>query len=256
MNQILVTEKLYITPELKRKKKIYKINFILSIIVVIILISFYIHSEYAKNQEEEISEELLSGIAENTDNTDNTDTTANKYDEAEDDVWRVFIASTEMAQENNDIGTENTEGTKVTTAKITTNGKEYEYVGRIKIPKINVDFVILNPTDDQLVAWLKVSPCKFYGANPNEIGNLCIAGHNYRNKKFFSKVPTLVVGDKIEITDLSKNTMTYVIYDKYTVNPDDTECLDQITNGKRIVTLITCTNDSKQRVIVKAKELS
>ena len=119
-----------------------------------------------------------------------------------------------------------------------------------------MDFVILNPTDDQLVAWLKVSPCKFYGANPNEIGNLCIAGHNYRNKKFFSKVPTLVVGDKIEITDLSKNTMTYVIYDKYTVNPDDTECLDQITNGKRIVTLITCTNDSKQRVIVKAKELS
>ena len=27
MNQILVTEKLYITPELKRKKKMYKIRF-------------------------------------------------------------------------------------------------------------------------------------------------------------------------------------------------------------------------------------
>ena len=27
MNQILVTEKLYVTPELKKKKKIYKINF-------------------------------------------------------------------------------------------------------------------------------------------------------------------------------------------------------------------------------------
>ena len=31
MNQILVTKKLYITPELKRKKKIYKANFVLSI---------------------------------------------------------------------------------------------------------------------------------------------------------------------------------------------------------------------------------
>ena len=253
MNQILVTEKLYITPELKRKKKIYKINFILSIIVVIILISFYIYSEYAKSQEEEISEELLSGVAENT---ENTDMTANEYDEAEDDVWRVFIASTERVQENNNIGTENIEGTKATSAKITTNGKEYEYVGRIKIPKINVDFVILNPTKDQLVDWLKVSPCKFYGVNPNEIGNLCIAGHNYRNKKFFSKVPTLVVGDKIEITDLSNNTISYVIYDKYTVAPDDMRCLDQVTNGKKIITLITCTNDSKQRVIVKAKELN
>ena len=29
MNQILVTEKVYVTPELKRKKAIYKINFIL-----------------------------------------------------------------------------------------------------------------------------------------------------------------------------------------------------------------------------------
>lgn len=253
MNQILVTEKLYITPELKRKKKIYKINFILSIIVVIILISFYIYSEYAKSQEEEISEELLSGVAENT---ENTDMTANEYDEAEDDVWRVFIASTERVQENNNIGTENIEGTKATSAKITTNGKEYEYVGRIKIPKINVDFAILNPTDEQLVDWLKVSPCKFYGSNPNEVGNLCIAGHNYRNKKFFSKVPTLLVGDKIEITDLSKNTLTYVIYDKYTVDPEDIRCLDQVTNGKKIITLITCTNDSKQRVIVKAKELN
>ena len=28
MNQILVTEKLYITPELKKKKKMYKFNFI------------------------------------------------------------------------------------------------------------------------------------------------------------------------------------------------------------------------------------
>ena len=31
MNQILVTEKLYVTPELKRKKKVYKFNFIISI---------------------------------------------------------------------------------------------------------------------------------------------------------------------------------------------------------------------------------
>lgn len=28
MNQILVTKKLYITPELKRKKKIYKFDFL------------------------------------------------------------------------------------------------------------------------------------------------------------------------------------------------------------------------------------
>ena len=34
MNQILITEKLYVTPELKRKKKLYKFEFILSIPLV------------------------------------------------------------------------------------------------------------------------------------------------------------------------------------------------------------------------------
>ena len=29
MNQILITEKLYVTPELKRKKKIYKFDFVI-----------------------------------------------------------------------------------------------------------------------------------------------------------------------------------------------------------------------------------
>lgn len=31
MNQIIVTEKIYVTPELRRKKKIYKIQFALSV---------------------------------------------------------------------------------------------------------------------------------------------------------------------------------------------------------------------------------
>ena len=132
------------------------------------------------------------------------------------------------------------------------NGNTYEIVGKIKIPSINVDYSILSETSDEL---LKVSVCKFWGANPNQIGNLCIAGHNYRNKRFFSKVPTLKVGDIIEITDLTKKTQKYAVYDKYTVDPTDTSCTSQITNGKKIVTLITCTDDSKQRVIVQAEAI-
>ena len=59
MNQILVTEKLYITPELKRKKKIYKFYFILSVFVVCILTSFYIYAEYDRNKSAEASQQLL-----------------------------------------------------------------------------------------------------------------------------------------------------------------------------------------------------
>ena len=45
------------------------------------------------------------------------------------------------------------------------------------------------------------------------------------------------------------------IYNKYNVDPEDVSCLEQKTKGKNEITLITCTDDSKQRVIVKAKEV-
>ena len=39
---------------------------------------------------------------------------------------------------------------------------------------------------------LDVSVCRFAGPMPNEIGNLCIAGHNYVNNNFFG-TPTLLL---------------------------------------------------------------
>ena len=125
-------------------------------------------------------------------------------------------------------------------------------IGTVNIPSINVNYPILSETSDDL---LKVSVCKFWGSNPNQIGNLCIAGHNYKNSQFFSKADKLVTGDVIEITDISGKTIKYSVYDKYTVVPEDTACTSQFTNGKKIVTLITCTNDNKKRIIIQAKEI-
>ena len=85
---------------------------------------------------------------------------------------------------------------------------------------------------------------------------MCIVGHNYRNSQFFSKVPDLANGDIIEITDIFGETIQYEVYDKYIVNESDTTCTSQLTNGKREITLITCTDASDEnRVIVKAKEI-
>ena len=45
------------------------------------------------------------------------------------------------------------------------------------------------------------------------------------------------------------------VYDKYIVVDTDTSCTTQMTDGKREVTLITCTNaNDEHRVIVKARE--
>lgn len=247
MNQILVTEKLYITPELKRKKKIYKFYFFLSIFLVCILISAYIYAEYDRNKSEEVSQEILSNVEVAEDNTVIPDDALIIL--LDDDVNQIEENNEEQEQQ---IATQNS---SQQTRKATVNGETYEQVATINIPKINVNYPILQGDLEQIDTLLKISPCKFWGGEPNEVGNFCIVGHNYRNTKFFSKVPTLAVGDTIDLTDISGRTITYAVYDKYTVDPTDVSCTSQLTNGKKEVTLITCTDDSKQRVIVKTREV-
>mgnify|MGYP002622311859 CR=1 FL=1 len=62
MNQILITEKLYITPELKRQKKLYKIDFIISVFLLCLLFSYYIYAEYDKYADERKSQEILASM--------------------------------------------------------------------------------------------------------------------------------------------------------------------------------------------------
>lgn len=241
MNQILVTEKLYITPELKRKKKIYKIEFFLSVFLVCVLLSAYIYAEYDRNKSEQVSQEILSDLDIPEDTT-----------VAKNNVLVVVLDAQEQEEieEKPQINSQD--------VKKTASGHEYTTIATINIPKINVKYAIIDgPTDttEETEDLLKISPTKFWGPDPNEVGNFCIVGHNYRNSRFFSKVPTLVNGDIIEITDLTGKTIQYKIYNKYQVEPTDVSCTTQLTNGKKEVTLITCTDDSKQRVVVKAREI-
>lgn len=245
MNQILVTEKIYVTPELKRKKKIYKFLFIISVFCMIILFSTYIYAEYDRNKDSGISNEILSSLLENDDTIVSVEENA-----------LIVKITQEVADNIEEYQTQTEENPSIQTAQATasytaSDGKTYDYIGRVVIPKIGVDYPILADTSVEL---LKVSICKFHGANPNEVGNLCLAGHNYRNSRFFSKVPTLAVGDIVQITDLSGRTIEYEVYDVHTVLPSNRDDTTQLTNGKKEVTLITCTNDNKQRVIVKCRE--
>ena len=103
---------------------------------------------------------------------------------------------------------------------------------------------------------LKISLNKYWGQGPNQIGNYCIVGHNYANGKLFGKLSQMEIGDTAILQDMDTGkSVTYEAYNKYIVDPTDVSCTSQLTNGKKEVTLITCTNDSKERVIVKAKEI-
>ncbi len=272
MNQILISEKVYITPELKRKKRMYKIDFFISVFLVFILSSYYIYAEYDKNKSEEKAQEVLSSVRFNSTLVDDT---VIKFEE---NATLVLLNEDSEAEEiilDTAVETEEPEPTNVLTPEeqgiqdqivadnirrttdTTPSGQRYFRIAEINIPEINCHYGILctvngeHTWSDEL---LKISPCYFHGAEPNKPGNFCIAGHNYRNQKFFSKVQYLDIGDLIEITDLTNTTVKYYIYDMYTVFDDQVECTSQKTDGKTEITLITCTNDSSKRIIVKARK--
>ena len=131
------------------------------------------------------------------------------------------------------------------------NNENYFVIGAIEIPSISISYPILSDTNDEL---LKIAPCRFYGPYPNEIGNLCIAGHNYDNNEFFSNLYKLNLEDEIKIYDSSNSLTKYYVYAKYETNKSDTSCTSQNTNGNKEITLVTCNNLNGNRLIVKARE--
>lgn len=128
---------------------------------------------------------------------------------------------------------------------------EDEIFGIIEIPKINIRYPVFSELNDDL---LKISPCKFYGKSPKENGNICIAGHNYDNSKFFSNLFLLDINDKIFIQDNLDNKYIYTIFKIYEVSDSDLSPIFDYNNFSKELTLITCNNFNKNRLVIKAKQ--
>lgn len=140
-------------------------------------------------------------------------------------------------------------------ATYTVKGEQYTVVGILDIPRLGIKYPILSETSTQL---LKVSITKYWGANPNEVGNMVVVGHNYKDNKFFSNLSRIQHGEIVKITDLVGKTLDYKVYDTYVIDPYDNACTSQLTDGKTEITLITChyenaSNHASKRFVVKAR---
>lgn len=256
MNQILAHEKIYVTPELKRKKKMYKWEFCISVFFVIILFSYYIYGEFDRAKADKISKNMLENIKSEIPvytEPEEDDTTVKMEDNVLVVVLDDVIEEPEMEPEiiniNEIINPETL--TTENIVHVAENGEEYSIVAILNIPRLNINYTVLSETSEEL---LKISLNKFWGPNPNEIGNFVIVGHNYRNKMFFGNLSAVELGDKVELTDTTGKKIEYTVYDTYFVEPTDVACTSQLTNGKREVTLITCSADGTERFVVKARE--
>lgn len=128
----------------------------------------------------------------------------------------------------------------------------YEVKGTIEIPRTKVNYPILDGiTRKSLNVAIGLVP---YGPGINEVGNTILYGHNFRNGTFFSNNKKLKNGDEVIITDQKGEKVTYVIYDMFQTTANDAEYMTRDTEGRREISLQTCTDDSKNRLIILAAE--
>ena len=214
-----------------------KLLTVLLVIVIIAVLGLLIFLGYdiisGANNKKEVSEVLdqYNNIENNVDN--NT--------EAENTVIPVL---NEEVIENTTVDDNNSSVKKITY-------KGYNVVGRISITTIKLDYPILEKATGTSIEY---SVAVSYGPGPNQIGNTVIVGHNYRNGSFFGSNKKLKLGDKVYITDNSGTKLKYNIYNIYETSPDDGDYMVRDTAGKREISLSTCTDNSKARLIIWAVE--
>ena len=154
--------------------------------------------------------------------------------------------STNTGDNNNTV---NSSSSNTQTSNVKYRG--YNVIGTIQIPKTKVKYPIVDSTSSNA---MDVAIVMLYGPGLNEKGNTVIVGHNYRNGGFFGNNKKLEAGDKIYITDSEGNKVEYTIYNKYMTTDSDFSYATRNTNGKREISLSTCTNDSSKRLVIWAKE--
>ena len=237
-----------------------KYSSFLTVLLVIIIIAivgclafggYKVYEQF--NSDKDANQYVNSFIDENKNNTNdtqntntNTNTDTNTNVDVENNEANTNTDTNSLNQVQNTPG--GTGGSSTGNSSHTYKG--FKVAGTIEIPKINLSYPIL---DDASPAAIETAVAMLYGVGPNQVGNTLIIGHNYRNGQFFANNKNLSKGDKVYITDLSGQRLSYTIYDKFETNLEDTEFLTRNTNGAREISLQTCTDDGALRLVLLAK---
>lgn len=214
MNQILETNsKKTKLKKLKNNFKMFKIQLIFSTSILAILLFFCIYYIFSLKSKENLSSSILSNY----------------------EIYKLYSNIG-----NNSVSNSNEQSFQ----------DEGNIFGIIKIPKINIEYSVFSKlTEEQL----KISPCKFFGGSPKDNGNICIAGHNYDNSLFFSNLKLLDENDEIFIYDNLDNEYIYKVFSIYETDENDLSPIFNYEKNSKTLTLITCNNFNKKRIVVKAK---
>ena len=152
------------------RKKFFKMQFVILIIILVSTFMYYLYFRYDLYTSEKLAKNIKNNF----------------------EITKIYGNNSDYNVTH--LNTESTDNS-------------FSIIGIIDINKLNISYPKINDINQDL---LKISPSRFYGPMTNEVGNLCIAAHNYKNDTFFSNISKLKIGDIIDIYD--NNRKTYKIF--------------------------------------------
>lgn len=131
-----------------------------------------------------------------------------------------------------------------------------EILGRLKIPVIDVDMLLVEGVEDKNLSM----GAGHFPSNPlpDQPGNCAIAGHRgYTFGTYLYRLDEVKIGDEI-IVEYKDKEYKYEVYEILTVLPTDVSVLYKPKEDVSIVTLVTCTPvyNTTHRLIVHGKLIS
>lgn len=218
----------------KKYNKILTVILVIVLLIIFALLGFWGYETYKKYYQEKDIDKALNEFE-------------NTVRPARNTVKNDFTGSDiiNFTAEPDNVTSGNSSGNKAVTYK------GFTVQGTIEIPAINIKYPVLERATKSS---LEKSVGILMGPGLNKVGNTLIVGHNYRNGTFFSKNNELKNGDLIYITDTAGTRIKYTIYNIYNTSSEDTDYMTRDTAGKREISLSTCTDDSKFRLVIWAKE--
>ena len=217
--------------------KVLTVILVIVVIGVLVLLGFLGYDVYKKATSDRTVAEVMNQFDESI---------ANNTEEE-----NVTVDNTQVTVENIETGSITTGGSSSGTSHVV-QYEGYNVVGTIEIPAIDLKYPILERTTPDSI---ELAVAILYTANGlNQPGNTLIVGHNYRSGAFFGNNDKLQLNDKVYITYTSGTRIKYNIYNIYETSAEDGDFIMRDTNGRREISLSTCTNNSKARLIIWAVE--
>ena len=128
--------------------------------------------------------------------------------------------------------------------------KQQKVIGIINIPSINIEFPIVEGSNRANIA-VAIGHMKGTSAIGGE-GNCVLAGHHGGiYGKFFKELEKVDKKDKVVLTDEYGTSYNYIVYESFKVKPSDVYVTDNMEGY--ILTMITCQDNGKNRLVVRAK---